>query len=186
MSIEPWKGNSAMRQGDDYPATVISWGMATEFCRKFTAQERQAGRLPGSWQYTLPTEAQWEVACRAGTKTRFVSGNNESELGEYAWFVANTRERREAFAHQVGQKKPNAWGLHDMHGNVWEWCRDWYQVKLPGGVDPEVTKGSFIRVLRGGSWDDGASECRSAYRGRNSPSSRFDNYGFRVACSPLR
>jgi formylglycine-generating enzyme required for sulfatase activity len=186
MSTEPWKNTGSTKSGDDYPASVISWFAATEFCRKFTEQERAAGRLPNNWEYTLPTEAQWEYACRAGTTTRYYSGSSGSQLREYAWILDNTRKQNEAFAHRVGQKKPNPWGLHDTHGNVSEWCRDVYATRLRGGVDPEFTKGALLRVIRGGNWDSEPQECRSAQRGSNSPGSKFDNYGLRVACSPVR
>jgi formylglycine-generating enzyme required for sulfatase activity len=105
--------------------------------------------LPNGWEYRLPTEAQWEYACRAGTTTTYCFGDDPKQLGDYAWYKDNA----EARTHAVGQKKANAWGLHDMHGNVWEWCRDAYQGKLPGGEDPEVRAGSY-RVFRGGSWGD--------------------------------
>src|SRR5437762_9291015 len=104
----------------------MSWNRPTksvEFCRKFTQDERDAGRLPETWEYTLPTEAQWERACRAGSESRYCFGDDPAKLGDYAWIRGNASEAGERYAHRVGRKKPNNWGLHDMHGNVWEWCR---------------------------------------------------------------
>jgi formylglycine-generating enzyme required for sulfatase activity len=126
MRTEPWKGKNPTKDGDDSPATYVSWDDAMAFCRKLTEQERQSGRLPSDWEYNLPTEAQWERACRARAQTKFSFGDDASKLGEYAWFNGNAGNAGEQYAHRVGQKKPNPWGLCDMHGNVWEWCRDDY------------------------------------------------------------
>jgi formylglycine-generating enzyme required for sulfatase activity len=188
MATEPWKGQKYTKDGDDFPATSVSWIDAMEFCRKLTQQERAAGRLPDAWEYTLPTEAQWERACRAHTDTTFSFGDDESKLGEYAWFIGNAGDAGEHFfhAHRVGQKKPNPWGLHDMHGNACEWCRDWYERgKLPGGRDPEVKEAPerAWRVVRGGGRGDRADFCRSAHRNGNTPDERNVGIGFRVALS---
>ena len=136
-----------------------------------------------NWEYRLPTEAQWEYACRAGTTTKYSFGDDASKLGDYAWFVDNAKNTDEAYAREVGQKLPNAWNLHDMHGNLWEWCVDWYQSDLPGGRDPEVAEegSSSARVDRGGSWRVSAEVCESAYRDFSSPDFRYFNLGFRVA-----
>jgi formylglycine-generating enzyme required for sulfatase activity/predicted Ser/Thr protein kinase len=184
MLTEPWKGESFVKEGRDYPATHVSWDDAIQFCRKLTDRERKAGRLPAGWEYALPTEAQWEYACRAGTTSRFSFGDDESKLGRYAWFTKNAGDAGEKYAHEVAQKLPNAFGLYDMHGNVWEWCRDWYGEKLPGGSDPVVTEKASYRVYRGGSWGNTAGYCRSAIRLRNFPSYRNDYLGFRVARVP--
>jgi formylglycine-generating enzyme required for sulfatase activity len=119
-------------EGPDHPMAFVDHNEAREFCRRFTEAERQAGRLPAGWEYRLPTEAEWEYACRAGTTTRYSFGDDESRLVGYAWFDGNS----EHSSHPVGQKDPNRWGLHDMHGNVWEWCSDWYVGELMGGTDP--------------------------------------------------
>ena len=124
--------------------------------------------------YRLPTDAQWEYACRVGTKTTFSFGDDEKQLGEYAWFAGNTAG--EQYTHAVGLKKPNPWGLFDMHGNVWEWCSDWYDNTLPGGTNPidphRNSGGGSLRVLRGGSWGNDTADCRSAYRSYYVPSGR--------------
>ena len=109
------------------------------------------------------------------------------KLGEYAWFErSNARDVGEKYAHQVRRKKPNPWGLYDMHGNVWEWCRGYYSEKLPGGPDPEVTVKTSHRVYRGGSCLSDASYCRAAYRRRNPAGDRDVDYGFRVALSSVQ
>lgn len=187
MQTEPWKGQKFTKDGDDFPATYISWDDAIAFCRKLTEQEREVGRLPAAWVYTLPSEAQWERACRARTETRFSYGDDESKLGGYAWFRDNAWDAREQYAHRVGQKKPNPWGLHDMHGNAQEWCRDWMadDKRLSGGRDPEMTaRGSYSsRVIRGGCWSTVATRCRSAHRHSNSSDDRDWYLGFRLALS---
>lgn len=190
MGTEPWKGRKFTKEGADYPATRVRWHDAVDFCRKLTEQERQAGRLSNGWEYTLPTEAQWERACRARTDARFSFGDDESKLGDYAWFEKNAFSADEQYAHGVGQKKPNPWGLCDMHGNVWEWCRDVYTEKLPGGRDPEVkadesTEGSD-RVCRGGSWRFVAAGCRSGKRDRDTPVHWNSDFGFRPALSSVQ
>jgi sulfatase modifying factor 1 len=189
MKTEPWKDQKLTKEGADLPATFVSWDDATDFCRRLTVLEREATRLPSGWEYTLPTEAQWERACRARTETKFSFGNDESKLADYAWFLDNTYHAGEKYAHQVGQKKPNLWGLCDMHGNVWEWCRDSYTEKLPGGRDPEAkldakTK-DLGRVRRGGSWVGVEGSCRSVFRTMFPPSARNSDQGFRVALSPV-
>lgn len=190
MTTEPWQGQEFTKEGVDFPATSVNWHDAIEFCHKLTERERKAGRLPEGWEYMLPTEAQWERACRAQTETRFGFGNDESKLGEYAWFDENTEKAGEPSARQVGQKMPNRWGFHDMHGNVWEWCRDWYARERPQGRDPEVTEDGSpglgqrlgsCRVLRGGAWSSSAEKCRSAKRRFLNPSDQGFDQGFRVA-----
>src|SRR5262249_25692610 len=162
---EPWEGKRLMEAGDDYPAEWVCWDEATDYCRRLTERERQAGRLSKGWEYTLPTEAQWEYACRAGTETRVSCGDDEAQLGDYAWFSNNASQVNENYAHRVGQKEPNAWGLHDMHGNVIEFCRDTYTQELPGGRDPEVQSDEgpseiSLRVIRGGHYAMAAGGCR--------------------------
>lgn len=184
MATTPWKGERHVKVGSDYPAVYVNWEDAMSFCKKLTEQERRAGRLQRDWEYTLPTEAQWEYACRAGTKTRYSFGNATDELDRHAWYRKNTFIIDEEYAHEVGKKLPNAWGLHDMHGNLWEWCSDWYIKKLPGGNNPEVTSEGPNRVVRGGSWNLGARSCRSANRIRVESGNRYFDLGFRVAVVP--
>jgi len=206
MNTEPWKGQPLVKEGDDYPATHVSRDEALNFCRVLTTQERKAGRMPAGFEYTLPTEAQWEYACRAGTATRFSFGDDTLTLSDHAWWGGtgpwgNTQD--EAYAHRVGLKRPNPWGLFDMHGNVWEWCRDAYVRKLPGGHDPEVavaTKedrlapwrrcggnciGTANFVLRGGSWNRADHYCRSAFRYRFPRRATLSELGFRLALSEV-
>ena len=195
MGTTPWKENGKVRdhvkEGDDFPVTYVSWDDAVTFLDKLTSQERAAGRLPAGEKYTLPTEAQWESACRVGAKTstRFSFGNDDSALSDYAWWggiLGDANVKNEQYAHMVGTRKPNGWGLHDMHGNVWEWCLDKYSDKLPGGTDPVVSSGGSVRAFRGGGWNGYAARCRSADRRRNSGGHRTNFVGFRVALSSVQ
>jgi len=184
MGTEPWKNKKFIKEGNAFPATHVRWDDVMEFCRRLTKQEREAGRLPEGWNYTLPSEAEWERACRARTETTWSFGNDESKMDQYAWF-RDSIEIGE-FARPAGRKKPNPWGLHDMHGNVWEWCRDWYTDKLPGGRDPETKDEGRFRVVRGGAWRDIAVHCQSGSR-YHFPSDGHDyDLGFRVALMPVR
>ena len=181
MKTTPWHEEDYIREGDDYPATYVTWKEAMDFCQTLTTQERKAGRLTDDWEYTLPTEAQWEYACRAETTTQYSFGDNARHVEDYAWSQSNSWDRGEEFAHQVGRKKRNPWGLYDMHGNVAEWCRDWHNPTLPGGVDPEVTTSvDAFRIIRGGGWD--GPPWYSAGRGLfAAPSGKTRSIGFRVA-----
>ena len=181
MGNHPWRGQEDVQEDPACPATYVSWEDAIAFCRTLTDQDREAGRLPKAWEHTLPTEAQWEYACRAGTTTHFSFGDQETQLGTYAWFVGNSFEVGERYPHPVGQKQPNPWGLYDIHGNVLEWCRDGWQTKLPGGTNPESGHEGSCGVYRGGSWYDNSRGCQSAYRGGCEPSYRSYDLGFRVA-----
>jgi len=173
MGTEPWKGKEYVREGDDYPAVYVSWDDAVEFCKKLSAME---GKV-----YRLPTEAEWEYACRGGTKTAFSFGNDDAELGKYAWFYGNAWDIDEKYPHRVAQKLPNPFGLHDMHGNVWEWCSDWY-ADYPSTplTDPRGPDSGSFRVLRGGSWSNGPFYVRCAFRNLYTPESRTRYDGFRL------
>ena len=186
MGTTPWKGKKYVKEGNRYPAAHVSWDDATKFCRKLTMKERGAGWLQAGESYRLPTEAEWEYACRAGTTTRYHFGDGEGSLGEYAWYKDNTRSVGEEYAHEVGRKRANAWGLHDMHGNVMEWCSDWLGMEYYGKsplADPQGPPQGLVRVPRGGVWRNPAKSCRSATRSGNHPSYRFFYLGFRLARS---
>ena len=161
MGTEPWKDQPYAMEGDDYPAVYVSWEDAATFCKKLSDKE---GKV-----YRLPTEVEWEYACRAGTTTAYHFGNDASDLDKYAWFYKNTRVFGENYAHRVGQKRPNQFGLYDMHGNVWEWCQDWYD------------ENEKYRVLRGGSWSDYSVFCSAWCRDCITPGSRSGSIGFRLA-----
>jgi formylglycine-generating enzyme required for sulfatase activity len=163
------------------PVEQVSWNDATNYCALRTAQEQAAGLIPLGCYYRLPTEAEWEYLCRAGTTTRFNYGDDPTyaDLASHAWYLANSADQ----THVVGQMPANAWGLYDMHGDVWEWCLDWYNTSYPGGslTDPQGSPtGNYGHILRGGSWADLALLCRSACRVFDDPDSAFPNYGFRV------
>lgn len=178
MGTQPWKGKRYVREGADYAATYVSWEDAVEFCQRLGAKDGA--------RYRLPTEAEWEYACRAGTPTAYHFGNDASRLGEYAWHDKNAVDVDENYAHRVGQKKVNPFGLSDMHGNVWEWCSDWYGEDYYEGSpseDPTGPATGSSRVARGGGWDFIPGICRSAGRVRSAPDGRADGLGFRVACS---
>jgi len=176
MLHEPWKGAEGVIDDPRAAAAYVSWDDVQEFCRRLSAQE---GRT-----YALPTGAQWEYACRAGAATRYSYGDDPARLGDYAWWgseVPAGNARTERFTHPVGQKRPNAWGFYDMHGNVWEWCADAYQKTLVGGRDPYAPgEASSPRQIRGGGWCHPAVDCRSAYRPGDTPDSRHIDLGFRV------
>jgi formylglycine-generating enzyme required for sulfatase activity len=165
------------------PVDSVSWFDATNYCGALTQRERAAGRIATNSVYRLPTEAEWEYACRAWTSTRFSYGDDPgyTNLTDYAWYWDNSG----GMTHPVGQKLPNPWGLYDMHGNVWEWCQDWFDT-YPGGiaVDPQGPATGSYRVFRGGSWTYSGWFCRSASRSIFGSSIRPDGIGFRVVLAP--
>jgi serine/threonine protein kinase len=189
MGTEPWKdeGHSDVQVGENVAASRVNWMDATTFCKKLTESERAEGRLLTDEEYRLPTEAEWAYACRAGTTTIFSFGDDESQLGAYAWYASNAKNAGEAYAHAVGMKKPNLWGLHDIHGNVYEWCGDWHAELLQqGGMDPRGPSEGSLRVLRGGSWHFLSRSCRSASRRMYRPVHRHLDLGFRVLRSSIK
>ncbi len=182
---------SKFKGSDDLPVEQVSWLDAVLFCNKLSEQEKKTPfyringtevTIAGGNGYRLPTEAEWEYACRAGSTTLHPFGDDVSKLGDRAWFIDNSESK----THPVGQKRPNAWGLYDMLGNIWEWCADWYDEKYYASspsvaVDPPGPPKASFRVFRGGSWNGDARRCRPASRIRSAPESRYYSLGFRVA-----
>ena len=155
--------------GDNRPVEQVSWHEATAFCK--TLSDRTGRR------YALPTEAQWEYACRAGTQTRFCFGDDVARLKDYAWYTPYAG----CGTQSVATHKPNLWGLYDMHGNLFEWCRDFLRPYAAGdAVDPVVETGRGERVVRGGTWTHHPTHCRSAFRYHDVQTHRHDIIGFRV------
>src|SRR6185436_8176483 len=163
-----------------------------KFCAKLTELAHKSGELPAEWEFHLPTEAQWEYACRAGTKTATSFGDKlSSKQANFEGKPYNGAEEGPSLkkATKAGSYPANPWGLCDMHGNQFEWCRDWYYAKLPGGEDPDLSAkpgtinrdGSYSRVRRGGAFTDDGKFCRSALRLRYEPERGYDHIGFRVA-----
>lgn len=182
MQTEPWANKGRVRVASDSPACWLSWDQASLFCRELTRQEQQAGTLPEGWEYVLPTEAQWEYACRAGTTTKYSFGDDDDMLFDYAWYGEQHREPKEMRARAVGRKLPNPWGFYDMHGNVVEWCRDWYNPQYPGGTDPYVGTDFNNRVTaRGGEWRIELRWSRSACRQSLLPSGGGATIGLRLS-----
>lgn len=180
--------------GDDLPVYNVNYAEAEAFCRKLTTQWRSSGDLPTTWAFRLPSEAQWEYACRAGKSTATAFGDQLSsrQANFKGDFPYNGAEKGPTLGRvaRVGSYLPNAWGIYDMHGNVFEWCRDWYHSTLRGGADPDLSSarptatrnsdGTVSRVRRGGCWADEGWACRSACRVRFEPERRADHIGFRV------
>ncbi|MBO4545736.1 MAG: SUMF1/EgtB/PvdO family nonheme iron enzyme, partial [Verrucomicrobia bacterium] len=176
--------NPSHFSGGNNPVEMVNWEDAMAFCAKLTTAAKASGKLPEGYEFTLPTEAQWEYACRAGTTTALNSGKNLSngtvcpEMDEVGWYA----DKR---TYPVGQKQPNAWGLYDMHGNVWEWCLDWYgDYPTSSMTDPWGPGSGKERILRGGCWQNSARYSRSAYRSYGNPGGDGNSRsGFRVALS---
>ena len=174
MGTQPWAGKNNVQANPNHPAVYISWDDVQAFIGKLNA-------AAGENIYRLPTEAEWEYACRAGTSTRWPFGEDESQLGDYAWYKDNAWDAGLEYAQPVGQKKPNPWGLYDMHGNVWEWCQDWYgDYSSNAQTDPMGPAASSIRVRRGGAFNYLAQYTRSANRYYDVPSHRYFDVGFRL------
>jgi formylglycine-generating enzyme required for sulfatase activity len=163
--------NPSHFKGAKWPVEQVSWEDCQQFIDKLNYQT-------GRNIYRLPTEAEWEYACRAESTTAYWFGAEKKQLDEHGWYSANSDGK----THPVGQKTPNPWGFYDMYGNVWEWCKDWYG-PYPGGLvtDPEGPSSGSDRVLRGGGWFDGAMRFRSGFRSFFSPDFRSSFFGFRLA-----
>lgn len=163
---------ATFKKGDDYPVETVSWFDCQRFVQRLNSRNSETFRLP--------TEAEWEYACRAGSQAAFGFGSAAEELTEYAWYEGNSA----GTSHRVGQKKPNAWGLHDMHGNVYEWCQDCWRESyagLPGdGSAYAISDPDAHRVRRGGSWEKPAHNCRSAFRGSAHPDNQRSDVGLRL------
>jgi formylglycine-generating enzyme required for sulfatase activity len=190
----PGELTAELPEDDDYPVGNVNFAEAEAYCQRLTESARRFADLPATWEFRLPTEAQWEYACRAGTTTATAFGDKlSSKQANFRGKPYNGAERGPSLgqAAKVGSYPANDWGLHDMHGNTYEWCRDWYHAKLPGGVDPDLhdakataqrnRTGDVSRVRRGGCWADDGWPCRSAFRLRFEPERRYDHIGFRVA-----
>jgi len=198
FAVDADPGRYLTGEADELPMYYVSWQDAVAFCRTLNEREHAAGRLPPHYEYTLPTEAQWEYASRAGTTNASDAGalvmhaQRAPALDDTAWYDANSASGyagrgwlihgRPAGPHPVARKRPNAWGLYDMAGNLWEWCRDWYG-PYPGGVvaDPAGAPSGVARVNRGGSFGSGAADERSAARASNPPDEASAFRGFRLA-----
>jgi formylglycine-generating enzyme required for sulfatase activity len=169
--------NPSRFKGSELPVENVSWEDCRQFIEKLNETER-------SGAFRLPAEAEWEHACRAGSRTIFSFGDEERDLAGHGWFRSNSK----AQTHPVGQKRPNAWGLYDMHGNVCEWCADWYDKEFykhfcgdETVVDPPGPESGFERVVRGGSWDFDATGCYSGVRSFALPDAKRPFIGFRIA-----
>jgi formylglycine-generating enzyme required for sulfatase activity len=167
--------NPSHFKGARWPVENVSWEDCQQFIKKLNYQT-------GKDLYRLPTEAEWEYACRAGSITAYSFGDDKKHLGEYGWHSTNSGGE----IHPVGQKIPNPWGFYDMYGNVWEWCKDWY-APYPRSLvtDPEGPPSGSDRVLRGGCWFDAALRCRSGFRSFFSPDFHSSFFGFRLARNAL-
>ncbi len=205
--------DNVYNRADNAPMYWVSWEEAQLFCRRLTERERGLGRVPAGYEYRLPTEAEWEYACRAGTTEATYAGklevkgrNNAPVLDAIAWYAGNSsvgyagkgidtaaiQEKQypggTAGQRQVGTKRPNAWGLYDTLGNVGEWCADWHADRLPGGrvSDPKGPVTGSKRAVRGGSWVSAPRGNRAARRAGFEPGRRHDDLGFRVALAPIQ
>jgi len=188
MGDEPWKGKEHVKEDASFPATYINWNDTVKFCDALTKRERAAGRITPAQSYRLPAEAEWEYACRAGTVTAYSFGDNSSRLSDYGWWgglVGDGNAKSEKYAHNVGLKKPNGWGLYDMHGNVYEWCSDLYgNYQATGATNPKGAVTGSNRVYRGGCWSFSARHARSASRNWHPPEFQSYSLGFRLLLSP--
>lgn len=174
MGTQPWSGHDHVRDDASTSATHVTWDATQGFVGELNAR--------GEGRFRLPTEAEWEYACRAGSTTAYSFGDDVSQLGAYGWYGANTWSVDEKYAHTPGQKLPNTWGLYDMHGNVWEWCQDWYAQEYPSGSvsDPTGPGSGSHRIMRGGGWRNVLPSYRSANRFRGMQADLSARLGFRV------
>jgi formylglycine-generating enzyme required for sulfatase activity len=199
MGQQPGEPTKELPEQDDLPVGNVNFAQVEAFCAALTKLAREAKELPEDWELRLPTEAQWEYACRAGTTSATAFGDKlSSKQANFKGKPYNGGEDGLSLgkAAPVGSYPANAWGLHDMHGNTYEWCRDWYHARLPGGVDPDLHDGEATaeknrtgdksRVRRGGCWADEGWPCRSAFRVRFEPHRGWDHIGFRVVAVQVK
>jgi formylglycine-generating enzyme required for sulfatase activity len=174
MGTEPWKGKEFAKYDDSCPATYVSWENTQTFIAKLKSHD------PENY-YRLPREAEWEYAARAGTSTKFSFGDDEDALSAYGWYKGNAYDAGCRHPQRVGQRRPNGWGLYDVHGNVWEWVDDWYYGSYSEKTRPDAEE----KVLRGGGYDFPANGARSAFRNKFSPVRSSHVMGFRLVRVPL-
>jgi formylglycine-generating enzyme required for sulfatase activity len=172
------KNPSRFSGEDNRPVEKLSWFEAMAYCNELTKQEQGKGHLAPGFVYRLPTEAEWEYACRAGSTNHFSFGDSSAGADQFAW----TMENSENTSHPVGQKRPNALGLYDMHGNVWEWCHDWFSpYPAMALTDPTGATSNKFKVFRGGGWNQAVEFARASNRFMMAPSNGIHFVGFRVA-----
>lgn len=190
----PGEPTAELPNDDDLPVGRVTYIQAEAFCRELTRKAIEANELSADWEFRVPTEAQWEYACRAGTTTATAFGDSlsrtQANFEGQPYNGADDDDPSLGRAARVGRYPANAWGVCDMHGNTFEWCRDWYHTALPGGDDPDLYSarsttprnrdGTISRSRRGGAWDDDGKFCRSACRLRYEPERGYDHIGFRV------
>lgn len=190
----PGEFTAELPEGENLPVGNVNFAEAEMFCSRATQRGRQAGEIPPDWEFRLPTEAQWEYACRAGTTTATSFGDRigsrQANIRGDKPYNGGEPGPTLGRAAPVGSYPANPWGLHDMHGNTCEWCRDWFHIRLPGGVDPDLymamatatrsEHGDISRSRRGSCWADSGWPCRSAFRQRFEPARRYDHIGIRV------
>jgi formylglycine-generating enzyme required for sulfatase activity len=174
MGTEPWKGDPRVRDGDGYPTVNVSWYDAQHYLDRLSQQDEDNS-------YYLPTEEEWEYAARAGTDTEFSFGDDERDMRFFGWHRDITQGGEE-YAHEVGKKRPNPWGLYDVHGNIWEWMDDWYY----GSYSAQPKLNPMEKVLRGGGWDYPAYGARSAFRNHLLPTRSNYVIGFRLVRRPAQ
>ncbi len=185
MKAKPWLGENnvpkdCVQVDDNNPAVYVTWEDANNFCRVLSNRKGE------KYTYRLPTEAEWEYACRAGKTFRFSFGDSSSSLDKYAWYAGNPLAKDERYAHPVRKMDPNPWGLYDMHGNVWEWCNDWYAQAYYSNSpsdDPPGPASGTDRSLRGGAWDCDEDALRCSCRRHVTPDQGSEIIGFRVVRS---
>jgi formylglycine-generating enzyme required for sulfatase activity len=194
LTNEYWLGKYEVTQGEylqvmgtnpsyfpgdlNRPVEKVSYLRAVEYCAAITKREGDSGHLPADWEYRLPTEAEWEFGCRGGTTNLFNFGDDQSKADQYAW----TAENSDSTTHPIGQKLPSSLGLYDIHGNVWEWCLDWFALyPESNSTNPVGPPQGKFKVFRGGGWNNEAQYARSANRFMMAPASGTHFVGFRLA-----